>query len=130
MLVTILDRFLAAEHPSLLWLTQGNQPVVLIITWISGALLALPWLLYTRLTELDWIGGHEVLCQAKFPSVTSRKIYAVVFFVVGYAIPIWIMCVCIVLSMGKSKKKDQPKTILHASVITMKRRVYKFLITL
>ncbi|XP_052069256.1 QRFP-like peptide receptor [Mytilus californianus] len=82
----------AAEHPSLLWLTQGHQIIVIILTWVCGAAIALPWLFYTHLIELDFLGKHEVLCQAKFPSKDSRKAYTTVFFVIGYAIPLWIMC--------------------------------------
>ncbi|CAG2216533.1 QRFP-like peptide receptor [Mytilus edulis] len=128
LLVTILDRFLASEHPSLLWLTQGHQIIVIILTWVCGAAIALPWLLYTHLVELDFLGKHEVLCQAKFPSKDSRKAYTTIFFIIGYAIPLWIMCVCIVLSMGKRKKSDIPITFLHPT-LDMKRKALNMLLS-
>lgn len=123
LMATILDRFLAAEHPSYLWITQGQQTFVILMTWISGVALALPWLLYTHLVEFDWIGGHEIYCQAKFPSQDSRKIYTTIFALIGYAVPIWFMGVCVVLSMGKPKKNNIPLTLMHHSSIEMKRMV-------
>lgn len=124
--VTIMDRFFAAVYPRFLPITQSHQVTVIILTWISGSLLALPWLLYTRFVEYDWLGGHAVLCQAHFPSEESRKSYVTASVVIGYAVPIIVMFVLIIVTMIKSAPPKQPTTEQRNVTDHMKRKVSEF----
>ncbi|XP_022309220.2 prolactin-releasing peptide receptor-like [Crassostrea virginica] len=89
--VTVLDRFLATLHSPLQKYTQDHVVIVMLFVWISGTLLSLPYILYTRFLEFNWIGGHERLCQAHFPSIESRRAYVTIFCLLGYVLPMLVM---------------------------------------
>ncbi|XP_033733515.1 prolactin-releasing peptide receptor-like [Pecten maximus] len=106
--VIVVDRFFATLYPRCLVITQAHQVTSIVFIWISGALLALPWLLYSRFVEYDWPGGHGVLCQAHFPSKDFRKAYITASVVVGYVLPIIIMFVLLIVTMMKSAPPKVP----------------------
>ena len=121
--VTTLDRYCSAFHPGALKVTQGRQIIVIIVVWISGTLVSLPWLLYTHLMQYDLMGVHGSVCQAHFPSMTSRKAYTTFFSSVGYVIPVTIMFILLIRTMTKTVSTREPcLPVMHVND-QMKRQV-------
>ncbi|OWF48460.1 G-protein coupled receptor 54 [Mizuhopecten yessoensis] len=127
--VIVVDRFFATLYPRCLVITQAHQVTVIVLIWILGTLLALPWLLYTRYSEYDWIGGHEVLCQAHFPSEDSRKAYVTVSVVIGYVLPVIVMFILLVVTMIKSAPPKVPMTEQRKSFDNMKQKAVTMILT-
>ncbi|XP_060578180.1 QRFP-like peptide receptor isoform X2 [Ruditapes philippinarum] len=96
-----LDRFLATVCPSAVWITQKCQPLAIVIIWISALSIAVPWIVYQFYAEFDWIGGHEIVCQSKFPSEQARKNYYVAFFTIVFIVPLFLMFTLIIITIVK-----------------------------
>lgn len=105
-MATILDRFLSSVYPKKLSVTQNHQILVISSVWTSALLLSLPWLLYTRMTEIHMFGIHETLCRSHFPSATSKKVYITIFFIFAYVLPIVVMVGMIVKTCRYATKQE------------------------
>ena len=126
--VTILDRFLATLHSPLQKYTQDHVVIVMLFVWISGTLLSLPYILYTRFLEFNWIGGHERLCQAHFPSIESRRAYVTIFCLLGYVLPMLVMFFLISVALRRPQGVNRDNMTQEDRMrCQMKRRVSRFL---
>ncbi|XP_060072035.1 prolactin-releasing peptide receptor-like [Ylistrum balloti] len=127
--VVVIDRFFAALFPRCLVITQAHQVTLIVLIWVFGAVLALPWLLYSRFVEYDWVGGHEVLCQAHFPSEESRKAYITTSVVIGYVLPVLIMFVLLIVTMVKFVPPKVPATEQRKSFNEMRQKAMTMILT-
>ena len=126
--VTVLDRFLATLHSPLQKYTQDRVVIVMLLVWIFGTLLSLPYILYTRFLEFDWIGGHERLCQAHFPSIESRRAYVTIFCLLGYVLPMLVMFFLISVALRRPQGVTRDNMTQEDRMrCQMKRRVSRFL---
>lgn len=121
--VTIIDRFLATLQSPLQKYTQDHMVIVMLIVWVFGILLSLPYILYTRFIEFDWIGGHERLCQAHFPSMESRRAYVTIFCLVGYVLPMLVMFFLISVSLRRPGVPNDSMPREERTRCKMRRRV-------
>lgn len=121
--VTIIDRFLATLQSPLQKYTQDHMVIVMLIVWVFGMLLSLPYILYTRFIEFDWIGGHERLCQAHFPSMESRRAYVTIFCLVGYVLPMLVMFFLISVSLRRPGVPNDSMPREERTRCKMRRRV-------
>ncbi|KAL3877183.1 hypothetical protein ACJMK2_034924 [Sinanodonta woodiana] len=109
--IATTDRFLAAFAPGRLYITQTYQWVVVTFIWIIASCISLPWILYQKYTEFDWLGEHQMLCDAKFPSEASRIAYTLTFFLIMYIIPIFVMFLFIILTLYIQGRTPSPTSI-------------------
>lgn len=105
-----LDRFLAVVFPlrSRVWRTTKNTIIAVIITWIILILANLPLALYTK--ALYWVendGGSTCkrkMCHFTWTAifegdiirginVENSKIFYTIFFALGYAVPLALICI-------------------------------------
>lgn len=121
--VTVLDRFLATLQSPLLKYTQGHQTIVMLIVWISGILLSLPFILYTKFLEFDWIGGHETICSAHFPSIEARRAYITTLSLLGFVLPMLVMFFLISVSLRRPSVSTDNMAREERLRYQMKRRV-------
>ena len=100
----------------------------MLLVWISGTLLSLPYILYTRFLEFDWIGGHERLCQVHFPSIESRRAYVTIFCLLGYVLPMLVMFFLISVALRRPQGVTRDNMTQEDRMrCQMKRRVSRFL---
>ena len=126
--VVSFDRFLATVFPSKAWFTQSRQITIIIFIWMSSLSVSLPWILYQLYSEFDWIGGHEIVWQSKFPSLAARKAYYISFFVIVFLVPLLLMFVLIVITVikGDNSLTENQQTEL-TSYQEMRRKVNLYL---
>ncbi|XP_062620448.1 substance-P receptor-like [Saccostrea cucullata] len=127
--VTVLDRFLATFSSPLQKYTQDHVIIVMLVVWISGLVLSLPYIFYTKFSEFNWIGGHERLCQAHFPSMEARRAYVTIFSLLGYVLPVLVMFFLMSISL---RSTDIPNDSMEREVrirCQMKRRALHYVFT-
>ncbi|KAK3090500.1 hypothetical protein FSP39_012320 [Pinctada imbricata] len=71
--ITVIDRHMSAFYPNLLKFTQGHQISLIISIWIIGALISLPWLLYTKLATIGFTGWSVVHVSGPFPVIGDQE---------------------------------------------------------
>ena len=100
-----MDRYLSTLQSRYAWLTQRFQISTIVLIWVCSTGTASPWIIFTVYKEFDWLGGHEIICQAHFPSTRSRKVYYVTFFALCYAIPLAVMFSFVISTLVKSNNR-------------------------
>lgn len=118
-----LDRYLATVYPAAVWITQKCQPLAIVIIWICALSIAIPWIIYQFYAEFDWIGGHEVVCQSRFPSLQARKTYYVAFFMIVFIVPLLLMFILIIITIIKGDSTPRNSTIEMENYQDMRRKV-------
>ncbi|XP_052819196.1 QRFP-like peptide receptor [Mya arenaria] len=125
----IIDRFIAVVSPGCLWITQKCQPVNAVIIWLLSFAVATPWLIFQYYAAFDWIGGHEVVCQSKFPSALSKKAYYVSFFVLVFLFPVLLMFSLLVVAVIKSNTVRPNGTLATECFKRAQRKAHFLLLT-
>ncbi|XP_045212365.2 QRFP-like peptide receptor [Mercenaria mercenaria] len=124
-----LDRFLATVYPSAVWITQKCQPLAIVIIWICAFSIAVPWIIYQLYAEFDWIGGHEIVCQSKFPSEHARRTYYVAFFIIVFIIPLLLMFTLIVITIIKGDRTPSNVSMEIENFQEMRRKAVYMTLT-
>lgn len=119
----ILDRFLAIVTPSCVWITQKSQITAIIIIWAISLCMSVPWLVFQSYREVDWVTGHELICQPKFPSHRAKKTFYVSFFILVLLLPVILMMTLLVFTVIKTDKLKPSGLISTHAVRDMQRKV-------
>lgn len=109
----VLDRFLAVVCPGCVWISQKYQMLTIIVIWALAFGISVPQLIYQFHADLNWVNGHEVICQSKFPSLLARRTYYIVYVSLLFLVPALLMLsliVCVVMKTDKVRPNGIPST--------------------
>ncbi|XP_064603241.1 QRFP-like peptide receptor [Liolophura sinensis] len=122
----VLNRFLSAITRTFSCVTQTRYKLTIFLIWLIGVVLSFPWLLYTKLVDFDWAGGHERYCVEIFPSKSSRTVYVTFFTCCVYAAPLTFMLILATVTLAHPSHTPSAPTSQMA--LRMKRRAQQMIL--
>lgn len=87
-----LDRHYAIWKPLRRRITKTEAKIVIIVIWITAALLGTPTAVCTNISYLPYEPGNQGLCIENWENHTARYWYGVSIMLLQYFIPLAIMC--------------------------------------
>lgn len=106
-----VDRYFVIIFPFKKRMSVKMCVIIIIIIWISGSTLTLPYAIFMQLVEVELEDGRKLrFCEEAWPHDTSRRTFSTCTSVIQFIVPFVIIAFCYskVCSKLKTRAKFKP----------------------
>ncbi len=128
-----IDRYIVIMYPLRPRITAHIGVVVVVITWIAGIMMSLPFAIYSKVEAIDLILKTAIRCRIYYPEPADQYEQAITLFTVisQYVLPMGITAFAygqIVRKLWTREMVGQPNANQHLSHQRARRKTIKMLI--